>query len=193
MSEKRLKNIYYGMKQRCCNPNRPNYRYYGGRGITICDEWLNSFQAFSTWSMDNGYQEGLSIDRIDYNGNYEPSNCRWVSMKEQAANKRPRNTQPLSPQTFQKQKRIWSNTGAFGVTYDKKAHRYRVYSRRNYLGSCKSLQEAIAIREQAEKEVHMANNEKELINLIRNNKDPEKALVTAINILTSVIGSDEEA
>lgn len=151
MESRRLASIYNGMKQRCYNTNRPNYGYYGGRGITICDEWLNSFQAFRAWSMDNGYQEGLSIDRIDNDGNYEPKNCRWVSMKEQAANKRPPNSQPLSPQTFQKHQRIWSNTGVLGVTYDKKNHRYRVFLKSHYLGSCKSLQEAIAMIEQAEK------------------------------------------
>ena len=187
MRENRLKNIWHGMKQRCYNPNRPNYRYYGGRGITICDEWLNSFQAFSAWSMDNGYQDELSIDRIDYNGNYEPSNCRWVSMKGQAENKRPRNSQPPCQQTFQKHQRIWSNTGVSGVTYDKKNHRYRVYSRRLYLGSCKSLQEAIAIRAQAEKEVRMSNNEKELINIISSNENPQQAILTAITIIKSVI------
>lgn len=134
MSEKRLKNIYQGIKQRCFNPKRPNYRYYGGRGITICDEWLNNPQAFYNWAMANGYQESLTIDRTDNNGNYEPKNCRWASMKEQATNKR-----------------TWSNTGVLGVTYDKKNQRYRVYARHShYVGSCKSLKEAIAMRKQAE-------------------------------------------
>ena len=136
MSQKRLKAIYQGMKQRCYNAKRPNYKYYGGRGIVICDEWLNSYQAFSDWAMANGYQEHLTIDRIDTNGNYDPENCRWSSMKEQASNKRP-----------------WSNTGVGGVTYDNKNQRYRVYLGYSYLGSCKSLQEAIAIRSQAEKTV----------------------------------------
>lgn len=136
MNQKRLASIYQGMKQRCYNTKRPNYKYYGGRGIVICNEWLNSPQAFYDWAMANGYQENLTIDRINTDGNYEPQNCRWASFKEQATNKHPRS----------------SNTGAARVTYDKKNRRYRVFLRNNhYVGSRKSLQEAVALREQAEK------------------------------------------
>ena len=147
MRKRRLASIYQGMKQRCYNTNRPNYQFYGGRGITICDEWLNSPQAFYDWAMANGYRENLSIDRIDNNGNYEPQNCRWVSMKIQATNKR------QSPRTGKPHTRSWSNTGAVGVTYDQKNHRYRVYLGHHYLGFRKSLQEAIALRKQAEHEI----------------------------------------
>jgi len=81
------------MKERCTNPQATNYPGYGGRGITICVEWLRDFQAFYDWSMDNGYYESAkrgecTLDRIDVNGNYEPNNCRWVSMKVQAQNRR---------------------------------------------------------------------------------------------------------
>ena len=69
------------MKQRCLNPNATNYPNYGGRGITICNEWLE-FIPFRDWALNNGYQEGLEIDRRDTNGNYEPSNCRWVTRTE---------------------------------------------------------------------------------------------------------------
>lgn len=143
MSKKRLTSIYHGMKQRCYNTNRPNYSYYGGRGIKVCDEWLNSFQTFYDWAMVNGYQENLTLDRIDNDGNYEPSNCRWATKKAQATNRRPRTGKPHT--------RAWSNTSAVGVTYDKKTHRYRAFFMRNYLGSSANLQEAIALREQAEK------------------------------------------
>lgn len=90
LSDHRLHLIWDNMKQRCYNQKSPNFKYYGGRGIKICDEWLNNFINFYNWSMNNKYAENLSIDRIDNDGNYEPSNCRWVTMKEQCNNKRQR-------------------------------------------------------------------------------------------------------
>ena len=83
-----LHSVWSDMKRRCANENRKEYRNYGGRGITVCDEWKNDFQAFYDWAMSNGYHEGLSIDRINVNGNYEPSNCRWATKKMQDNNKR---------------------------------------------------------------------------------------------------------
>ena len=76
------------MKARCYNSNQWNYQYYGGRGIKVCDEWKNNYNSFYNWALENGYQDNLSIDRIDTNGNYEPSNCRWVTDKEQKNNTR---------------------------------------------------------------------------------------------------------
>ena len=78
------------MKSRCYNSNDSDYSDYGGRGITICPEWLgeHGFENFTKWSMENGYVKNLSIDRINVNGNYEPSNCRWATNEEQARNKR---------------------------------------------------------------------------------------------------------
>ncbi len=87
-SKTRLYYIWKGMRQRCYNHNNPDYKNYGGRGIKICDEWLDDFQAFRDWATENGYREGLSIDRIDNDRNYEPDNCRWISIKQQQRNKR---------------------------------------------------------------------------------------------------------
>lgn len=91
----KLYRVYWGMKQRCYNPNQKHYNRYGGRGITVCDEWRNDFQAFYDWSMSHGYKEGLTIDRIDNDGNYEPSNCRWVTQAEQNLNKTQRKSADL--------------------------------------------------------------------------------------------------
>lgn len=84
----RLYTIWCKIKNRCYDSSASNYPRYGGRGITICDEWLNDPTAFYTWSIDNGYQDTLSIDRIDNNKGYSPNNCRWTNATQQGRNKR---------------------------------------------------------------------------------------------------------
>lgn len=84
----RVYRIWLNMKNRCFNPNYTHCKDYGGRGITVCDEWKDDFQVFYDWAMANGYADNLSIDRINPDGNYEPSNCRWITQREQAGNKR---------------------------------------------------------------------------------------------------------
>ena len=86
-SHTRLFSIWQGMKDRCYNSNSAVYKYYGKRGITISDEWKNDFSAFQKWSMEHGYSDDLSIERIDVNGNYDPSNCEWITLKDQAKNR----------------------------------------------------------------------------------------------------------
>ena len=91
----RLYRIWAGIKTRCYTPSNTSYARYGGRGIAMCDEWRDSFEAFRDWAMATGYDPNAkrgdcTIDRVNVNGNYEPSNCRWASVAEQNRNQRPR-------------------------------------------------------------------------------------------------------
>lgn len=87
-SRTRLYATWLSMKSRVLKPNCSDYKNYGGRGITICDAWVNDFLSFKSWAIANGYAENLTIERINVNGNYEPANCTWITILEQAKNKR---------------------------------------------------------------------------------------------------------
>ena len=82
----RIYRIWCGMKRRCYNKHNEHFDRYGGRGIIVCDEWKTDFMNFYDWAMSNGYDDKLSIDRINNEGNYEPSNCRWANQKQQIVN-----------------------------------------------------------------------------------------------------------
>lgn len=78
----RLYRIWCAMKARCNNPATFGYRWYGAKGVRVCNEWLESFAAFRTWALSNGYKGGLTIDRKETDGNYEPDNCHWITQGE---------------------------------------------------------------------------------------------------------------
>lgn len=117
---KRLYYIFNGMRSRCYNINYIEYKNYGGRNIKICDEWMNNFLNFMDWAIENGYQNNLTIDRIDVNGNYEPDNCRWVTIKEQENNRR--DNIFLKYKNKVKTLKQWSET--IGIPYNTLYSRY---------------------------------------------------------------------
>jgi len=118
----RLYRTYKSMVTRCTNPQRKDFKYYGGRGIKVCDEWLKSYESFKEWAMANGYSDELTLDRIDTNSDYSPDNCRWVSMKDQCNNKRSNILITLNGETHNLKQ--WSKiTGINYYTLVKRFHR----------------------------------------------------------------------
>ena len=121
----RIYRIWLLMKNRCLNSKYHLFKNYGGRGITICNEWKNDFMSFYNWAMTNGYQDDLTIDRIDVNGNYEPSNCRWATRLQQQ-----RNTTRLRKITYKNETHCISEWAEIlGLEYNTLYHRFR---RNNY-------------------------------------------------------------
>lgn len=117
----RLKRILKGMKRRCYNKNVEDYKHYGGRGIKVYDEWLKYSVFFYKWALENGYDDNLSIDRIDVDGDYEPSNCRWATKAEQSNNKR--NSVFLIYNNEKKTITEWSEI--YNITMAKVSYRYK--------------------------------------------------------------------
>ena len=99
MNRPRLYGVWSMIKQRCLNPKNKKYKYYGARGITICEEWAHDYQAFYEWAINNGYELGLEIERKNNDGNYCPSNCTWVTHKEQERNQRANHLITINGQT----------------------------------------------------------------------------------------------
>lgn len=137
LNNHRLNGIWQDIKKRCLNKNRKQYVDYGGRGITICDEWLNDFISFYNWALDNGYQDNLTIDRINNDGNYEPLNCRWTTRTVQA-----RNTRRLSSK---------NTSGYRGVLWDKRKNKWNAFisinNKRIHLGYFNTDIEAVLARD----------------------------------------------
>ena len=109
----RLAGIYSNMVRRCTSKKSSDFKNYGARGISVCSEWLNDFTTFYHWAINNGYSDTLTLDRIDTNGNYEPSNCRWVNMKTQQNNRR--NNVMITYMNETKSLTEWSNI--LGINY----------------------------------------------------------------------------
>jgi hypothetical protein len=112
-SKTKLYSVYYSILDRCNNPNNKAYNHYGARGIKTCCEWENSFENFYTWSLSNGYQDGLTLERIDNNKGYSPSNCKWISQTEQLLNRRTTLYATIKGET--KTLKEWSETS--GIKY----------------------------------------------------------------------------
>lgn len=114
--------IWALMKQRCGNPKNPNYHHYGGRNIKVCEEWEKDYVPFYNWSMSHGYKEGLSIDRINVNGDYTPDNCRWTDWETQSNNKRDNVFMEYNGERHTLSE--WSK--ASGIDYQKVRHRFAI-------------------------------------------------------------------
>jgi hypothetical protein len=139
LSYHRLCTIYSMMNTRCFNKNYPKYCDYGGRGIIVCEEWKNDIMAFYNWAINNGYKEGLAIDRIDNNGNYEPSNCQWITQAENNAIGKRRQ--------FAQSKIKYNGVSHNGISF---VVNIGVDNKLIYLGSFKTIEEAVEARINAE-------------------------------------------
>ena len=179
-----LYSVWNGIKNRCYNPNTENYQYYGGRGITVCDEWLNDFEAFKKWMLEHGYDyskpyQEQEVDRKDNSKGYSPDNCRIVTHTQNARNTRNNKFLTYNGETltaggwaeklgvpmarikermkksddaeyilFAEPRSQRSNTGIKGISYQKSNGKYILYMNRKYIGSFKTLEEAVKRKEE---------------------------------------------
>ncbi len=136
MSNTKLYDVWKNMKRRCYTKSNPTYNNYGGRGITICNEWKNSFIAFHHWATNNGYIETLTLDRTNNNGNYEPSNCRWITHAAQQFNTR----------TI----KVNNTSGYRGIWFSHKDNAYvadiHVDGKKIHIKQCKEIKDAAIAR-----------------------------------------------
>jgi hypothetical protein len=121
----KLHNIWIHMRRRCNDKTHDKYQYYGGKGVSVCKEWQDDFLAFKSWAIENGYQDGLSIDRIDSNANYEPNNCRWADIETQMNNKSDNRLVTIGGDT----KTVAQWAKCLGLTYSCFIGRVRKYER----------------------------------------------------------------
>lgn len=141
LSQTKIYDLFWGMINRCIKEDNKAYRYYKEKGIKVCDEWMgfDNFLNFYNWSIENGYKDGLQLDRIDSNGNYEPKNCRWVTPSENARNQKIRSD---------------NKSGHKGINYDKQHDKWNVRisvnGKRKFIGRFKEIQDAIDARNKAE-------------------------------------------
>lgn len=142
LSTTKIYHVFWGMLNRCYEKSNKAYEYYGGKGIKVCDEWnsFDKFLNFYNWAMENGYKEGLQLDRIDVNKDYSPENCRWVTPVENARNQgiRKDNTSGYKGINYDKAKKLW-------------VARISYKGKRIYLGRRKKLDDAVKLRMEAER------------------------------------------
>lgn len=125
MSSTKLYHVFYAMLQRCENEKDKRYRDYGERGIRVCDEWKANPESFLKWAMENGYKEGLTIERVDNNKGYSPENCKWITIAERQKNKRPRGNMDILLEYNGKRVNLMQLSTLVGMNYHTLYFRYK--------------------------------------------------------------------